>query len=51
VRRSTNADVVDEEDDVTDHPVYRMVYGEFHDSIIVLNIMAKQAGSEARRRF
>lgn len=34
MRRSTNADAVDEEDDVTDHPVYRMVYGDFHDAVM-----------------
>jgi hypothetical protein len=34
VRRNANADVVDEEDDVTDHPVYRMVYGDFNDAVM-----------------
>ena len=34
MRRSKN--VVDEEDDVTDHPVYRMVYGDFHDAVMLM---------------
>ena len=46
IRHRSNVNDVDE-DDGTDHPVYRMVYGEFHDAIMLIFDNCIKYNSEA----
>ena len=46
IRHRSNVNDVDE-DDGTDHPIYRMVYGEFHDAIMLIFDNCIKYNSEA----